>query len=69
MQSRGFDADSAYGYFVTRAQSIAHSLGKQVLVWDEIWNHFGTKLDKATTVINTVRALHFPPSHSFFIQI
>ena len=60
MQSHGFDGDSAYGYFVTRTQSIAHSLGKQVLVWDEIWNHFGTKLDKATTIINT----RFNPSQA-----
>jgi len=43
----------AYGYFVTQTQAIAHQLGKQVLVWEEIWALFGTQLDRATTVINT----------------
>ena len=42
-----------YRYFVTRTQAIARRLGRTSIVWDEIWNAFGTRLDSNWTVINT----------------
>lgn len=60
MQREGLTADGAYGYFVSRTQAIAHRLGRSAVVWDEIWNHFGTALDRNATVINT----RFNPSQA-----
>ena len=46
--------DAAYGRFALRTQRIAQQvLRKQTIVWDEIWNHFGTALDRDMTIINT----------------
>ena len=53
MNHSGLTPDGAYGHFVRRTQAIAHSLGKTAIVWDEIWNHFGTSLNRSSTVINT----------------
>ena len=53
MRSRGLTLDAAYGYFAARTHAMARALGRQVVVWDEIWDHFGTSLDRASTVINT----------------
>ena len=43
-------ADQGYEYFVRRAQAIARSQGRDVVGWEEIWNHFGTELDKSTII-------------------
>jgi hexosaminidase len=50
MTSKGFSADQSYEYFVQRAQGIAHSQGRDVVGWEEIWNHFGTQLDPSTII-------------------
>ena len=49
----GWSAEDAYGYFIGRTQAIAKKLGKQTLVWEEVWSLLGTKLDKASVVIST----------------
>ena len=43
-------ADQGYEYFVTRAQAIAHAYGRDVVGWEEIWDHFGTQLDPSTII-------------------
>ena len=50
MSSKGFSPDDSYEYFVKRAQDIAHSQGRDVVGWEEIWNHFGTQLDPSTII-------------------
>lgn len=53
MREHGFDTDSAYGYFVQQTQATARDLGRIAVVWDEVYNHFGTQLDSQHVVINT----------------
>lgn len=60
LRSNGYSLEAAYGYFAARTQAIAHRLGRVAIVWDEIWNHFGTALDRDYTVINT----RFNPSQA-----
>eukprot|EP00056_Hartaetosiga_gracilis_P011549 m.175691 g.175691 ORF g.175691 m.175691 type:complete len:608 (+) comp13519_c1_seq3:29-1852(+) len=50
MQEHNFTADQTYEYFVNRTQAIAHSYGRDVIGWEEIWDHFGTTLDKSTII-------------------
>ncbi|GMH48651.1 hypothetical protein TrLO_g3482 [Triparma laevis f. longispina] len=50
MDEQGFDEDDTYAYFIARVQSIAHSMGREVIGWEEIWNHFGTSLDPSTII-------------------
>ena len=33
-----------------RAHTIAHGLGRDVVGWEEIWDHFGTSLDPSTII-------------------
>ena len=35
---------------VQRAQAIAHSFGRDVVGWEEIWDNFGTKLNPSTII-------------------
>ena len=53
LDERGLTADEAYGYFVSRTTAIAKALGKQAIVWDEVFNHFGNALDREQVVVNT----------------
>jgi len=50
MRDQGLSPDGAYMYFVKRAQAIARSQGRDVVGWEEIWDHFGTNLDKSTII-------------------
>ncbi|GMH55875.1 hypothetical protein TrST_g2448 [Triparma strigata] len=50
MDQQGFDEDDTYAYFIARVQAIAHSMGREVIGWEEIWNHFGTSLDPSTII-------------------
>jgi len=50
MQQNGFTADDTYEYFVNRSQSVARGYGRDVVGWEEIWDHFGTELDKSTII-------------------
>lgn len=43
-------ADDAYMYIVDRAQQIVHSMGRHSIHWEEVFLHFGTKLDKNTII-------------------
>lgn len=53
MAAKGWGVDSAFNYFTARTQSIAKSLGKQAIVWDEVFSANFLQLDKASVVINT----------------
>eukprot|EP00727_Mastigamoeba_balamuthi_P006293 m51a1_g2284 putative beta-hexosaminidase 3-like (916) ;mRNA; f:394744-398356 len=44
------NAEQGYEYFVNRAHETAHGLGRDVVGWEEIWNHFGTRLAKGTII-------------------
>lgn len=50
LKEKGLTPDQGYEYFVKRAHSIARSQGRDVVGWEEIWNHFGTALDKSTII-------------------
>lgn len=50
LKKNNLDADGGYEYFVDRYQAIAHSKGRDVAGWEEIWKHFGTKLAKSTII-------------------
>lgn len=50
LRDQGLTPDQGYEYFVRRAQSIARGQGRDVVGWEEIWNHFGTELDKSTII-------------------
>lgn len=47
MQDHNFSSyDDVYMYFVTIAHSLARSVGRTPVAWEEVFNHFGSKLDK-----------------------
>lgn len=50
MHQHNYTTDDAYLYFVNRSQTIARAQGRDVVGWEEIWNYFGTKLDKSTII-------------------
>ena len=50
MEDQGMDEDGTYAYFIGRVQDIAHGMGREVVGWEEIWNHFKTDLDPTTIV-------------------
>ncbi|KAH3745562.1 beta-hexosaminidase 1 [Pelomyxa schiedti] len=50
LKDNGMDAEQGYEYFIERAQQIARDCQRQVTGWEEIWNHFGTALDKSTII-------------------
>jgi hexosaminidase len=50
MKSQGYTADQAYMYFVNRAHQIALSFGRDPVAWEEVFNHFGTQLDKRSII-------------------
>jgi len=42
--------DQVYMYFVQHAHQLAISMGRSPVCWEEVFNHFGTQLDKRTVV-------------------
>jgi hexosaminidase len=51
MQSMGYNStNQVYGYFVAAADAHALALGKSPVRWQEVWDHFGTALDKRTVI-------------------
>eukprot|EP00462_Mataza_sp_D1_P024346 CAMPEP_0175131698 /NCGR_PEP_ID=MMETSP0087-20121206/6686_1 /TAXON_ID=136419 /ORGANISM="Unknown Unknown, Strain D1" /LENGTH=395 /DNA_ID=CAMNT_0016414015 /DNA_START=893 /DNA_END=2077 /DNA_ORIENTATION=+ len=50
LKQNNLTPDGGYAYFVKRVQAIARSKGRDVVGWEEIWNHFGTQLDKSTII-------------------
>lgn len=50
LKARGLTPDEGYAHFVKRAASIAIAQGRRPIQWVEVFDHFGTKLDKATIV-------------------
>lgn len=50
LKANNLTPDGGYEYFVKRAQTIARNYGRDVVGWEEIWNHFGTDLDKSTII-------------------
>ena len=41
LKQKGLTADGGYEDFVKKYQAIAHSKGRDVAGWEEIWHHFG----------------------------
>eukprot|EP00911_Craspedida_sp_UC1_P000889 UC1_evm1s677 len=50
LRARNLTADGGYAYFVNRTQAIARGFGREPVVWEEVWDHFGTKLDKSIII-------------------
>jgi len=50
LKEKGLTPDQGYAYFVKEAHRIARSQGRDVVGWEEIWDHFGTELDKSTII-------------------
>ena len=50
MKQQNMTADQTYGYFSGKVAQIAFNLSKTVVAWEELWNHFGTALDKRTVI-------------------
>ena len=55
-----WSGDDAAKYFLERTHAIARELGKQTLVWDEVWNILGESFDKQIPVnISVLQLLYF----------
>lgn len=50
LKAEGLSADGGYEYFVKRVHGLAASVGKRAMVWEEVWNHFGTQLPADTVI-------------------
>jgi hexosaminidase len=50
MAENDMTPSDAYGYFIQRVQSIAHSMEREVVGWEEIWDTIGTELDPSTII-------------------
>jgi len=50
LNEQGLTPDGGYEYFVRRSQAIAHAQGRDCVGWEEIWDRFGTSLDKSTII-------------------
>ena len=50
LDNHGFTADQGYAYFVKRAADIAIAQGRRPVQWVEVFDHFGSALDKKTIV-------------------
>jgi len=50
LKARNMTADDGYAYFVKRAADIALSQGRRPVQWVEVFDHFGSKLDKKTVI-------------------
>jgi hexosaminidase len=50
MKSKGYSSDDAYRYFVNRADQITLAQNRIPVHWEEVFNHFGTKLDNRTVI-------------------
>jgi hexosaminidase len=50
MTQKGFTPDQTYMYIVEQAHNIVSSMGRHPINWEEVFNHFGSKLDKATII-------------------
>ena len=48
LKTKNFSTDDAYKYFVQITHSLARSLGRKSIHWEEVFNHFGSGLDKDT---------------------
>lgn len=50
MTAHNFTADDAYAYFVLRAHDYTISRNRDPVNWEEVFNHFGTKLDPRSII-------------------
>ena len=50
LDKQGMTADDGYAYFVKRVAEIAIAQGRRPVQWVEVFDHFGTKLNKQTIV-------------------
>ncbi len=69
LRSKNLTADGGYEYFVKRAHDLASAVGRRAVVWEEVWQHFGTALPK-DTVIEAWLTTEAPPnatSHGYSV--
>ena len=50
LKERNLTPDQGYEYFVGRVTQMVLDIGMIPTAWDELWTHFGTKLDKKTII-------------------
>ena len=50
LQERNLTLNGGYEYYVKRVQDIAWSMNRDVVGWQEIWDHFGTALNSKTII-------------------
>lgn len=50
LKARNMTGDDGYAYFVKKAADMVIALGKRPVQWVEVFDHFGSKLDKRTVV-------------------
>jgi len=50
LKEKNYTADQGYAYFVKRAADIVLQQGHRPVQWVEVFDHFGTQLDKKTVV-------------------
>lgn len=50
LADRGLTLDGGYEYYVDRVQKMAWALNREVVGWQEIWDHFGTSLNPRTII-------------------
>ena len=50
LEERGMTVQDGFLYFTKRAHAMAAALGRTVVGWQELWDHFGPKLPKGTVI-------------------
>ncbi|GMI56333.1 hypothetical protein ScalyP_jg9345 [Parmales sp. scaly parma] len=58
MEKQGMNEDDTYAFFINKVQKIAKDQGRDVVGWEEIWNHFGTDLDPSTIIHQWIPGSH-----------
>lgn len=55
LEDRNLSVEGGYMYFVKRAQKMVWDVQREVVGWQEIWDHFATDLDKKTIIHQWLR--------------
>jgi hexosaminidase len=50
MDTKNLTADQTYMYFVEKVHNVALGFGRDPVNWEEVFNHFGTQLDKRSII-------------------
>jgi len=62
LTANNYTADQAYMYFVETAHDMVIKMGRDPVNWEEVFNHFGTKLDSRSII-------HIWLDHSTLAQV